>query len=352
MKLKNKYVIGALVQFYELEMLGEYVESCIQMLDDVENPENVTFHFCLNFQEHLEKIDLDKLAQRFNLKWKKNYDKARKIQLIKLEYLKYFYPIEDAGAGLSLDSKVIEPFYNIAAYRRELCDQWCDRVDYVCWGETDSLWPKQTLTLIESLHQMVSEDTPKFVASFAGRKNWDSTWEAVTHPMYRKVQYQDNDNWILNNEASEKAYMTIERMNEINNISLEKVDILEMREPKADGSCLIISSELIRSGVNIPRSLIHCGEDESFLQMAKIIMGNEFVQYNFNNILRVHNRRHPNKRNYILNENNPNGFCDERKGRWWKILEDSSKYNLGTLRLQKKSVKQLEVMNQIKSLND
>jgi hypothetical protein len=257
---------------------------------------------------------------------------------------------EDAKFGPDDELGFNDDFYNIAAYRRELCDQWCDKVDYVCWGETDSLWPKQTLVLMESLHEMVASTTPKFVANFAGRKNWDSTWNPITHPLYKDVRYVDTDEWILENEASEKSYMSIERMNEINDIPLDQVDIIEMHEPKADGSCLIISSELIRSGVNIPRSLILCGEDESFLQMAKIIMGSNFRQYNFNNILRVHNRRHPKKRSYILNENNPKGFCDDRKGSWWKQLEDISKFNLGTIRQQVKSIHQNDAIDKIKGL--
>lgn len=352
MKLKNKYVFGCLVQFYEIEMLEEYVQSCMQMMEGVENPENVTFHFCLNLQEHLEKIDWEAFYQKYpHARNSARSEEWKKAIYLHSKLLLFQKPLESVNANVNstcVDTST--PFYNIAAYRRELCDQWCDKVDYVCWGETDSLWPKQTLVLMESLHAMVAEDTPKFVANFAGRKNWDSSWEVVTHPMFKRVEYNPDGEWILNNEASEKAYMTIERMNEINNIPLDTVDIVEMTEPKADGSCLIISSELIRSGVNIPRSLIHCGEDESFIQMAKIIMGSGFRQYNFNNILRVHNRRHPNKRNYILNEDNKFGFCDDRKGKWWKILEDSSKYNLGTVRQQKKSIQLDDVMNQIKDL--
>lgn len=350
MILKNKYVFGCLIQFYEIEMIPEYIQSCTQMMEGVENPENVTFHFCFNFQEHLERIDWEAIQKAYP---------AIKSDLPKEERLSRFHyeltkKLDDQIDSLSyMDRKEsYEPFYNIAAYRRELCDKWCDKVDYVCWSETDSLWPKQTLTLMESLHAMVAGDTPKFVASFAGRKNWDTSWEVVTHPMFKKVQYEDNEDWILNNEASEKAYMTIERMNEINDIPLETVDIIEMYEPKADGSCLIISSELIRSGVNIPRSLIHCGEDQSLLEMAKIIMGSQFRQFNFNNVLRVHNRRHPRKRTYVLNEDNARGFCDDRKGKWWKILEDSSKFNLGTLRQQKQSIKVTDVMEQIKQIND
>jgi len=352
MKLRNKYVVGCLVQFYEIEMFDEYIQSCVQMMEGIENPENVTFHFCFNFQEHLEKIDWVSLNEKYNLEI--DFDKPVHFTNGIRKCISHFVKlIRDGNLTLGvLDWKgtLHENFYNIAAYRRELCDKWCDKVDYVCWGETDSLWPKQTLTLMESLHAMVAEDTPKFVVNFAGRKNWDSTWTPITHPLYRNVPYVDTDEWVLGNEASEKAYMTIERMNEINNIPMGQVDIVEMTEPKADGSCLIISSELIRSGVNIPRSLIHCGEDESFLQMAKIIMGSGFRQYNFNNILRVHNRRHPRKRTYVLNEDNARGFCDDRKGEWWKILEDSSKYNLGTVRQQKKSIQLPDVMDKIKKI--
>ena len=333
MKLKNEYIFGCLVQWYEVGMIKEYVDSCIQFAEGVENIESIIFHFKVGYQTFLEKPEVG-----FNEIMEKIDEQIGRLR--------------DYGDVINEEVIDDDGFYNIAAYRRELCDQWCDRVDYVCWGETDSLWPAQTLVLMESLHQMVADETPKFVASFAGRKNWDATWTPITHPLYRNVPYVDTDEWVLENEASEKAYMSIDRMNAINDIPLDQVDIIEMHEPKADGSCLIISSELIRSGVNIPRSLIHCGEDESFLQMAKIIMGSGFRQYNFNNILRVHNRRHPHKRTYVLNEDNARGFCDDRKGKWWKILEDSSKYNLGTVRQQKRSIQLDDVMKQIENIQN
>jgi len=65
--------------------------------------------------------------------------------------------------------------------------------------------------------------------------------------------------------------------------------------------------------------------------MAKKICGDTFVQYVIKNVLRVHNRRHPQKRLYIKNEDNPMGFCDDRKGDWWKILCNISKMNLAKL---------------------
>lgn len=326
MKLKNKYVVGCHVMWYEIEMFPEYIDSCIQMMKDVENPDNVTFHFCFNCQEYLEKIDggFNQIIKKFD------------EQIDKL-----------IGFGkITGDEKITdEPFYNIAAYRRDLNYNYCDEVDFVLWGETDSLWPGQTFEIIEGITSLVHY--PKFILNFAGRKNWDKSWDVITHPLYKNVQFLPDGSWALENEASEKSYMSIERMNEINDIPLNTVEIQILQDPKADGSCLVISSELIKSGVNIPHAIIHCGEDESFLRMAKTVLGVQFVQYNVKNILRVHNRRHPKKRMYIEGENNPRGFCGSKKGEWWDILEKNSKYNLEKLRENVKFVNKEDVMLQI-----
>lgn len=324
--------------WYEVEMFPEYIDSCIQMMEGIENPENVTFHFCLNFQEYLEKCqDIYFATSEIVMEW------LDYIQQRMQEYLKSLSATR-CQIRTQRYSKY-DSFYNIAAYRRELNYNWCNQVDFVLWGETDSLWPKQTLEIIEGITSQ--EYYPKFILNFAGRKNWDASWDIITHPLYENETFVDNDEWVLENEASEKSYMTLDRMNEINNIPFDHVRIQLLEQPKADGSCLVISSDLIKSGVNIPHALIHCGEDESFMRMAKLIMGEQFVQYNVKNILRVHNRRHPRKRMYIKDENNPKGFCDERKGDWWKILEDSSKKNLDNLRNQVKFIKQEDVLQTI-----
>jgi len=59
MYLKNKYVIGCHVMFYEIEMVDEYVQSCLNFCDGVKNKENVIFDFTWNVSEYLEKIDGD-----------------------------------------------------------------------------------------------------------------------------------------------------------------------------------------------------------------------------------------------------------------------------------------------------
>ena len=328
MVLKNKYVVGCLVQFYEIEMLPEYIASCKQMLEGIENPENVTFDFTIGLQEHFEKIDYEAFGEIFL------GPIIRKFEKIISNFLNYNISVKDTE----------DEFYNIASYRRDLNYNYCNDVDFVLWGETDSLWPQQTLQIIEAVSEM-KESVPKFVLSFATRVNWDPSWDKIRHPLFRNEKFTEDDSWVLGNEASEKAYMSLDRMNEINS-QAKNIEFDVFSQPKADGSCLVISSELIKSGVNIPHALLHCGEDESFLRMAKLIMGNQFTQYHVKNILRVHNRRHPKKRMYVLGEDNPRGFCTaEKKGDWWLFLEKYSKENLENLEKQVKFRKIDEIIN-------
>lgn len=319
MKLKNKYVFGLLIQYYELSMLDEHIKSCVQMMEGIENPENVTFDFCFSTQEHYEKVDYNYFASKYpdyisygglNSIFERKIAKCGKYPAIHV----YNYKTNS------------DKFYNIADYRRDLNYKYCKEVDLICWSECDSLWPKQTLHLLEALHERVKDTTPKYIVNFSDRKLWDNSFAPI-HPMFENSIINDE----LNDEASGKSYMSLERMNEINNISIDEVVVDTFTEPRFDGSCVCFSSELIKSGVNIPHSLLLAGEDTSIGVIAKKLLGDNFVQYNFKNVLHVHNRRHPNKRTGILNETNPNGFCDERKGNWWKELEDKSKFNLNNL---------------------
>lgn len=323
MKLKNKFVFGVLVQFYELSMLDEHIKSCVQMLEGIENPENVTFDFSFSTQEHYEKIDWEYFEEAYNDK-SFAYHYPRQLQEVfdRKVGIGGVYPAKHIYRRIITN----ESFYNIADVRRSLNDRYCTEADIIMWGECDSLYPKQTLYLLEALHENVKEKTPKYIVNFSDRKLWDNSF-APCHPMFENAVINDE----LNDEASGKSYMSLERMNEINDIPMEDVIVDVFNEPRFDGSCVAFSSELLKSGVNIPRSLILTGEDTSIGIIAKKLLGDNFVQYNFRNILHVHNRRHPNKRTGILNESNPNGFCDDRKGGWWKDLEVKSKFNLNHL---------------------
>ena len=40
---------------------------------------------------------------------------------------------------------------------------YCDDVEILMWGESDSLIPRQTFQVLDYLHNEVKEETPKYV---------------------------------------------------------------------------------------------------------------------------------------------------------------------------------------------
>jgi hypothetical protein len=334
MILKNTYIVGVHVMFYEIEMLSEYIDACLGMAEDITNKENLAFHFTWNTSEYFETIDTSKISVN-------DLDNLFNIQMSRLR---------DVGHTVIIDIKNNAcPVYNIADYRRDLNYNYCTKYDFVLWGETDSLWPKESFYIIESVNDhSIKQGITKYVLFFSERKMWDDSWKVIEHNDYTDVQFINEESWTLNNLASSKSYMTLSQMNEINS-KADNLDIRILKDPKFDGSCLVIKSDLIKSGVNIPQSLLCSGEDTSFADVAKLLLGNQFVQYVVKNILRVHNRRHPKKRLYIKNEDNPRGFCGLSKGEWWKILETMSKHNLTSLRSQGNYYTMEDVFNKIKN---
>ena len=57
MKLKNKYIIGTHIMFFEIDMIGEQTTSLINAIKTVDNPENITIDYYFNMSEYFEKID-------------------------------------------------------------------------------------------------------------------------------------------------------------------------------------------------------------------------------------------------------------------------------------------------------
>jgi hypothetical protein len=350
MKLKNSYVVGVMVMWYEVEMLEEYIASCQQMLRGIENRENVTFHFCINMQEYLETCSLphpqyQDLRRRMEglvktLRYRDGVVGTKTEVVVDPAWVEDPEGKEAALVNepvLSFPNVFIdwkEPedeFYNIAEYRRDLNHNWCTKVDFVLWGETDSLWPAQTFDVIEKITEYAhgAEKAHRYVIVFSDRKMWDASWHPLEHADFRNLQYIDEEDWILNNPASSKAYMSLEQMNEINS-RVDEYEFGYMSYPKFDGSCLVIASDLIKAGANIPHALLHCAEDTAFGEQAQLVMRGKYRQYVVRNILRVHNRRHPRKRSYILGEDNARGQVN-KKGDWWPILENESKHNLSIL---------------------
>lgn len=327
MKLKNRYACGVLVMFYEIEMfLTDFVDGILNMIKNIENPENIILDIYFSTDEYFEEIDTDKISiDDLYSKFDKGVEKLTSIGITVNthgKYIKYKY-MEYPGH---------EP-KSIAWYRRNFTYRYTNDVDFIMWGETDSFFPSQAFEVLEQISEYAeSQNIFRYVVSFAYRKMWDGGWKILEHPEFTNVKYIDKPEWITNNIASEKCYMSIDQMNEINNKYADSgYEIFPLREPKFDGSCVVFSTELIKTGIVLPHCLLMSGEDTSFAHLAKKIMGDNYIQFHIKNLLRVHNRRHHNKRLYIKNENNPTGNCGSNKGMWWKIMEQMSKSNLSKL---------------------
>jgi hypothetical protein len=313
MKVKNRYVVGTHVMFFEIEMYKDFIDGLVNLLETVENKDNVFIDLCFNLSEKIEKIDYDKISRDKLLG--KFYAGVNKI--IKLRYV-------------NVNTRIIktDEFYFHADYRRDLNYNYCKRVDYIMWGETDSFFPREAFQAIETLSEYTnSQNIHRYILSFADRKMWDSSWDPLVHPKYKDIVFVDDDQQHLNmNQA--KSLLPIETMNEIN-AETEDFDFKYITKPKISGACLVLSSDLIKFGVNIPLCLLY-NDDHGLSIMIEKLCGNNFMQFICENLLHVHARRHPNKRLYVLNENNPNSFIDKKNDKFQKFLK-LSQYNVQNL---------------------
>ena len=309
--LKNRYVIGVHVMYFEIEMFEEYIDGLFNLLNTVENKENIMLDFCFNTSEHLEQIDTSQITKEELIS---KFDE----QILRLKDYNCKVKYHDTDDG----------FYYHADYRRDLNYNYCKKVDYIMWGETDSFFPKEAFQAIESLSEYTrTNGIHRFIMSFADRKMWDSSWDPLVHPKFEKHVFVDDENGHLNpNQA--KSQMSIERMNEINAESKE-FNFTYIQQPKISGSCLVLSSDIIKAGVNVPLCLIY-NDDEGLSIMSKIVLGNNFIQFICKNILHVHARRHAKKRLYVMDENNPHSFAPQ-KNDTFKRFKEMSQANIANL---------------------
>ena len=128
-KLQHKYAIGCLVQWYEIELIEEYIESLKQALNYIGNRENVLVDFTLTTNQKLEKIDLELIEMN---------DIVERFETMMVD--------------TNFEWRVTDKLVTIADYRRWFNDYYCDKVDVLMWGESDSLIPKQTFEVLDLLH--------------------------------------------------------------------------------------------------------------------------------------------------------------------------------------------------------
>ena len=221
-----------------------------------------------------------------------------------------------------------DEFYFHADYRRDLNYNYCKKVDYVMWGETDSFFPREAFQVVETLANYTDEQNiHKYLLSFSDRKMWDASWDPLVHVDYRDVKFIDDDNGHLyTNQA--KSQLSIEEMNKIN-AKADEFDFGMIQQPKISGACLVLSADLIKFGVNIPSCLLY-NDDEGLSVMCEKLLGQNFLQFVCQNILHVHARRHPQKRLYVKDEDNPHSFIGEKNNNFQEFLK-LSKENIQKL---------------------
>ncbi len=341
-ELENKFAIGCIVQWYEIELIEEYLQSVKNAIEPIENKKNVTVDLYLNVDQSLEKIDesqttIEDIEYRF----------SRMIHRVFAG--PGYYHVVGGNRTLNRDKKDI---YTIADYRRDFNDKYCDEVDVLMWGESDSLIPRQTFQILDNLHTNVKESTPKYVGFFATCKMWDKSWEVLEHPEFTIKPFKDIGNKVETKDWWSLRYnMNIDEMNSFND-KVEELDIQVLNQYKFNGCGLVISSDVIKSGVNIPKGSFFIHEDTAFqFQLQRFFQG-QIPQYLFKNILLVHNRKHTKKRSYILGEDgvSPGDVTTGRKKHeWYKKASEMSHHNTYNMFNQTKTYGWKDVFDNLKN---
>ena len=295
-----------MVQWYEIEMIEEYLTSIKNAVNEVKNRENVIIDFCFNINEDLEKLDTSKTTMT---EINKRFDKMVRENLSNCNYTIFRNEMN---------------IYTIADYRRDFNNQYCTQSDILMWGESDSLIPRQTFQILDNLHSSVKEKTPKYVSFFGTCKMWDDSWLPIEHTEFTDKPFVDGDteNW-----WSLRYNMNIDEMNAFND-KVEDLDVKVIHQYKFNGCGLVMSSELVKSGVNIPKSSFFIHEDTAFMLQLQQMFQGKIPQYVIKNILLVHNRKHTKKRSYIKGELESDDVSGGRlRHDWYKRASDMSHHN-------------------------
>jgi len=312
MKLENKYIIGCHCMFYEIDMVEEYLNSLRLAMEEIENTENIKIEMMWNMSEYFEQCEAKQSI----------YSKIEKLER-KYNFDSLFYEDDDKP-------------YTMADYRRELNNK-CNGYDYVIWGESDCLMPRQMFGVLEQLKDYANKQgIHRYITTFGIRKMWDETWTILEHPKFTDKPYYSMDTEEETRLATTSPWsirytMSQREMDEVNS-ETDDLDVKMITYPKFDGSGLVISSDLLRTGANVPPAVYMNGDDTSFLESCRLHMGENYRQFVIKNILKVHNRTHPKKRRYVVNEDETLTSHKKRgKKVWYKTFNDISKGNLGKL---------------------
>ncbi len=308
-KINNKFAIGCLVQWYEIEIIEEYIDSVKQALKQVDNPENVIVHFTLTTNQDLEKLD----------------EKQIDMETIETRFKHMM--------GSNWRFKITSELHTIADYRRWFNEYFCDKVDVLMWGESDSLIPSETFKILDMLHNNnVGQNLFKYIGFFGTCKMWDEGWKVLEHPDFTDKPHIDGD---FDNWWSVCYTMNLKEMCEINS-KVEDLDVRVVNPYKLNGCGLVISSDVIKSGVNIPKCAFFIHEDTAFMNSLQKTFNGNIPQFVIKNILLVHNRKHPKKREYVLDEVGNTPTQRRESSNWYDKASKYSHHNVYSMYEQDK----------------
>lgn len=293
--MKTKFAIGCFVQWYEIDIIQEYVDSLADAIRAYNGPIDVDM--TLSIGQWLEKTTLT----------------TEEMTALELRICNMFNNLRHIHQYVSVRVCSELKKYSIADYRRDFNNNYCDLSHVLIWGESDMLVPKQMFVVLDMLHQQQKDVTPKYLATFGICKMWDETWKPIEHTEFTSKPFIEND---YDNWWSLKYTMNRVEMNKFND-SVNEIDLHVINPHKFNGCGLVMSSEVVKSGVNIPKSVFFVHEDTAFMMMVQKVLGN-IPQYHFKNILLVHNRNHPNKRKYVLGETG-NTLNEKRRSNDWYV---------------------------------
>ena len=291
--MKTKFAIGCLVQWYEVNIIDEYIDSLKDAIDNYDGEVMIDFVVCLN-------QDLEKCIDE------------EQLELCKVNIVQKLMDVR-------FKTKITNKLTTISDYRREFNNTYCEQADVLIWGESDAILPKQMFVILDNLHIMsLQNNNPKYLGFFGTCKMWDNSWLPLEHPDFTDKPFYDKPEQFKPEHWWSLRYtMTKDEMNQINSKTNE-LDVTILPQHKFNGCGLVISSEVIKSGVNIPKSVFFVHEDSAFMYMTNKVLGN-IPQYVIKNILLVHNRNHPNKRMYIKGEREDGTMNEKRRSNDWYV---------------------------------
>lgn len=289
-KAKPSIAVGTLIQWYEVEIVSEYLQSLAAALD----------YYTKYNSKHAKDSSVGNIYLDFEIYSGTMLEKPVKdiniADVVKQIKDKISSVLSKEIKNVNISVHVVDRLRTVADYRRDFNTMFSSLCDLLVWGETDMIVPKEYFIAIDGLHTSKETDS-KYVATFAISKMWDDSWKSLEHPKVvdRPFIEGDTENW-----WSVRHTITLDELNSINNEET-RFKILNINPLKFNGCGLIISSELVKSGVNIPNSIFFVHEDTAFMLMCQKVFP-ELKQYHMTNILMGHNRKHPKKRSYIQGE--------------------------------------------------